>query len=87
MKMYGQIKSKKDGKIISTLISFGNELFRVQLSDRGYWIMFRREKNPLPFTSGMWLLNMTFDSLKEAKKFIRDRKYYNTRLISFDQLP
>jgi len=85
MKMYSQ--KKENGKIISTYINFGNEVFRVQLSDRGYWIMFRREKYPLPFTDGMWLLNMTFDSLKEAKKFIRDRKYYNTRLISFDQLP
>ena len=49
-------------------------------------MMWRKEKNPIPFTTGMWLLNVTFDSLKEAKKFIRDRKYYATRLITIDQL-
>jgi len=86
MKMYGQVKS--EGKIISTYIQFGNETFQIRYSKKGsYWILFRKEKNPLPFTTGMWLLNITFDSLKEAKKFIRDRKYLNTRLISFDQLP
>ena len=87
MKMYNQIKSKDRKKIVSTLIRFGNELFRVSLSTKGYWIIWRKEVNPLPFTSGMWLLNITFNSLKEAKKFIRDRKYYTTELITYDQLP
>ena len=68
-------------------IFFGNETFEVGFVRRkNHWMMWRKEKNPIPFTTGMWLLNVTFDSLKEAKKFIRDRKYYATRIITIDQL-
>ena len=51
MKMYGQVKS--EGKIISTYIQFGNEIFQIRYSIKGdYWIIFRKEKNPRPIRRG-----------------------------------
>ena len=76
-----------EGEIRVVQIFFGNEVFELRYNkERNFWMMWRKEKNPIPFTTGMWLLNVTFDSLKEAKKFIKDRKYYATRLITIDQL-
>ena len=74
--MKTKIVKKYEGKIIAVLINFGNETFRVGYSKIGdNWLMWRKEKNPLPFTDGMWLLDIKFQSLKEAKKYIKDRKY------------
>ena len=79
--MKTKIEKKYEGKIIAVLINFGNETFRVGYSKKyNHWLMWRKEKNPLPFTNGMWLLNVNFQSLKKAKKYIKDRKYLMSEL-------
>jgi len=86
MKIYN-VRKNKDGKIFSVFVNFGNEIFKISyVESDNWWIMWRKEKNALPFTSGLWLLNVVFDSLREAKKFIRDRKFFDVRTITYDEI-
>ena len=79
------IKKYTDGKIRMVRIFFGNETFEVGFVRRkNHWMMWRKEKYPLPFTTGMWPLDISFLSLKDAKKYIRNRGYLSAKLLSPD---
>ena len=73
-------RRNKFGKVTSVDIAFGNEIFSANMSERypklGNWTLTRyRPSLSLDFMRFFAPVGGDFKSLKEIKKFIRDRKY------------